>query len=385
MTLGVPRLSALAVLVILAILWPASLGSVEQIDPQAFPPAQAAANQVALPADSWRQISHGLPVSTFGDIRSVAAHPSDPNTIYAGFANFQGEYWGVYKTTDGGQNWSTASTGLPASATVKNLWVDPDNGNVLYADIDYGTYDQRLYRSLNGAGGWSHLSNAPAGLQDLDIQGSTLYAASLDGVYKSVTQGGTWSKLDTYPGNLPVHAVAARSDSPGVVFAGSYPAYLGLGPLFKSTDGGAHWSEVETIKSTDCSGWPMEIDRIHQSTMFVGSICRSVDGGQTWGVVTPLFFGASSMHVDPRDNNLVYATTPLVGGKGVLRSTDGGANWDSFNSGLPIKDPRGLGLGPPSSPGSASVAYVGIYGYGVYTTRPLALAAFSLFLPMIAR
>jgi len=45
-------------------------------------------------------------LATTGFVRALAIDPSDPNTLYAGTTG------GVFKSTNGGANWSAANNGL---------------------------------------------------------------------------------------------------------------------------------------------------------------------------------------------------------------------------------------------------------------------------------
>jgi len=59
---------------------------------------------------SWTKVTSGLPGSNFGRT-SVSYAPTDPSIIYAGVSNASTSGMiGLYKSTDGGENWSPKST-----------------------------------------------------------------------------------------------------------------------------------------------------------------------------------------------------------------------------------------------------------------------------------
>src|SRR5262245_16536560 len=62
-----------------------------------------------------------------GNIRALAIDDRAPSTLFAGVTG------GVFKTTDSGEHWASASNGLPLSATVMALAVDPRPSNFVYA------------------------------------------------------------------------------------------------------------------------------------------------------------------------------------------------------------------------------------------------------------
>src|SRR6187200_1778622 len=88
--------------------------------------AQAAAPQfdsASLSALSWRN------VGPFRGGRAVAATgvPQQPRTFY-----FGGVGGGVWKTTDGGENWSNITDGQLNTASVGAIAVAPSDPNVIY-------------------------------------------------------------------------------------------------------------------------------------------------------------------------------------------------------------------------------------------------------------
>jgi hypothetical protein len=213
---------------------------------------------------------------------------------------------GVFKSIDSGANWSASNAGFPPPVcgetsclvpTVSALVVDPKTPAILYA----GTY-VGVFKSTDGGSFWS-ASNR--GLADLFVIAltvdpqtpATLYAAMWDGVFKSIDGGAHWNVSDT---GLPhcflgfedfepvpcVFSLTVDPQTPATVYAGT-----SIG-VFKSTDGGAHWSFSMT-----------GIERAN----------------------------VSAVAMDPQAPATLYAATR---GAGVFRSTDGGQSWTSFNVGL---------------------------------------------------
>jgi photosystem II stability/assembly factor-like uncharacterized protein len=110
--------------------------------------------------------------------------------------------------------------------------------------------------------------------------------------------------------------------------------------LFKTADGGVTWM---LLASFDHWVNQLAIDPKNSSILYAASgsdsrISKSVDGGVTWtGSEAPVvssgdddfWINVSSLAVDPRDSNVIYAT----GSGGFFRSTDGGAAWSVVNGG----------------------------------------------------
>ena len=102
----------------------------------------------------------------------------------------------VYRTTDGGQTWSSASEGLP-DAMVNRIAIDPENASVAYAAMAttdgvsvYGTSDGAHWEPLS-----SGLPAAPALVVRIDpTNASTLYCGTGVGLFRSTDRGRSWSR-----------------------------------------------------------------------------------------------------------------------------------------------------------------------------------------------
>ena len=99
------------------------------------------------------------PVQSIG---AIALDPTHPDTIWVG----TGESWtrnsvsignGIYKSTDGGENWT--NVGLPNSERVARIVVSPKDGDVVYACVPGKLWgdspDRGLYRTTDGGAHWS--------------------------------------------------------------------------------------------------------------------------------------------------------------------------------------------------------------------------------------
>src|SRR2546422_2610848 len=118
-------------------------------------------------------------------INALAIDPQTPTTLYAGTSGH-----GVFKSTDGGGNWSAVNTGLttPYGAIwVNALAIDPQTPTTLYAGkwtTYYGPHVGGVYKSTDGGTRWNAtgLSNLPGGIGFTSAQANdpqtppTLYA-----------------------------------------------------------------------------------------------------------------------------------------------------------------------------------------------------------------
>jgi hypothetical protein len=103
-------------------------------------------------------------------IMALAIDPQHPNTVYAGTDG------GVFKTTDGGGNWTAVNTGFPSySYNIRALAIDPQNPNTVYAGTWFG-----VFKTTNGGGNWTAgLTNTYINALAIDPQNpNTVYAGT---------------------------------------------------------------------------------------------------------------------------------------------------------------------------------------------------------------
>ena len=123
---------------------------------------------------NWTRSSTGLTDNT---VYSVAIDPGNSQVIYAGAGD------GVWKSSDGGINWVDSSSGLTDSRVVC-LVIDPSKPQTLYAGTSGG-----VWKSSDGGINWVSSSD---GLTDSDVQclavdsSSILYAGTKNGLFRLV-------------------------------------------------------------------------------------------------------------------------------------------------------------------------------------------------------
>jgi photosystem II stability/assembly factor-like uncharacterized protein len=299
-----------------------------QFDPTSSSRILAATNPLGL----LRSTDGGESWSNYGNVSdpffTLVTDPTTPTTLYAG--NTGGS--GIFKTTDSGAHWSMINKGLPGSQgslpLVRGFAVDPSHPANLYA----GTYGNGLYRSMDGGLNWSSASGAMRSSFVAAIvvgPSSTLLAGTLfSGVYRSADNAGTWTSSETGLDIGMVTALLADPGVPGTVYASAYDG------VYKSADGGGTWPAVNNglpvapvTALASRSGTPLTI----LAATLGSGVWKSTDGGGTWTSssqgLTDSFI--SSLVVDPSSSSTVYAGTDHSGtaSQRVFKSTDGGATW----------------------------------------------------------
>src|SRR5580704_5051279 len=247
-------------------------------------------------------------------VSAIAGIPGDTSTYYAGAAS-----GGVWKSIDGGNNWTPIFDAEPVAAI----------GALAVATTDPNTI-------------WAGTGEAWA-IRDADVMG--------DGVYKSTDAGATWSNVGlTEVGRIG--RIIVHPSNPNVVYVCALGR--GTGPqqergVYRTNDGGRNWQRVLFVdEDTGCSG--LTLDAHDPNTLFAGmwqmvmhtyamysggpssGIYVSHDAGTTWTHVvhpglpkSPL--GKIDVAIAPTDSKRVYALIQTADQGSVWRSDDGGVNW----------------------------------------------------------
>ncbi len=283
---------------------------------------------------SWRTLNSGLPRGSDNrllPVLSLALAPSRPETLFAGMQS-----WGVARRDTSGTRWQTSlAMGLTAAAMV-DLQFHPLRPGTLYLFQDEG----RSFRSADGGQTWQpfvgpHGRKGMSGLAFDLTNPDLLYGTDRVGTWKSADSGETWTWLSSPKGRL---ALLGPQNLIGV----------GCG-LQQSTDGGRTWREKIPCLSPDYEdGYRVPVAVVadpktpgtayaefevegdthpHRTEVF-----RTRDGGATWTLLAleyPIRFA-----VAPSDSRILYAVDEPAY-RSLLRSVDGGGNWEVVNRDLP--------------------------------------------------
>jgi photosystem II stability/assembly factor-like uncharacterized protein len=296
---------------------------------------------------TWVEKDNGV-VEQGITFRGITVDPRSPNVVYAAaeLASFawsgreqQGREFDktkgvVYKTVDGGENWTAAWRG---NNLARYIWIDPDNPDVLY--VSTGIFDREAADS-------DAATNTPGG----------------EGVVKSTDGGQTWHSVNNGLDNFYVGTLFMHPGNPDVLLAGAgNNAYPEGGGVYLTTNGGASWRQVIPSENINAVEFSLSDPNIAYAGS-AGAIYRSEDRGQTWRKVSTGNDGWGApgvragfpidFQVDPRDADRLFANNY---GGGNFLSTDGGRTWTIASDGYTGAQVRAIAV-DPTAPGMVYAA-----------------------------
>ncbi|MFZ4591779.1 MAG: VPS10 domain-containing protein [Ignavibacteria bacterium] len=254
-----------------------------------------------------------------GRIRGLAVHPSNPDVAYIGAAS-----GGIWKTTNGGLNWSDKS-GDFNMITFGSIAIDHFNPNIIYA----GTGESAWYIFYN------------------------MYSG--DGLYKSTDAGEHWFKINSDFGIVTHFSdIVVSPHNPNVLLVALAVSYLNPYPnqgIWRSSNAGLNWTRVVNITGAfDLAFHPVNPNLVYAATgnkQPLGGFLVSTDGGNTFNQSNaglPPFTSMGRLQFDISQSNpsvlycLVHDISPVSGGMNTCayKSTNGGAFWFQISTGVNI-------------------------------------------------
>jgi photosystem II stability/assembly factor-like uncharacterized protein len=307
---------------------------------------------------SWRNIGPNRGGRSLGSSGS----PSRPFEYYFGATG-----GGLWKTTDGGNEWSAVTDGQISSSSIGAVAVAESNPDIVY--IGGGetqlrgsiTQGDGVYKTTDGGKTWKHLglqeTQAIARIRVDPTNADLVYVAALGhpygeneerGVFRSKDGGETWEKVLYVSNKAGAADLIIDRTNPKVLYASTWQVYRkawkmwGGGPdskLWKSVDGGDTWTDLTSnpgmpegpIGKIGVTVSPVDANRVWAIVEAnEGGVFRSDDAGKTWEKVNDerklrqRAFYYSRLFADPVDRETVYGLNVDF-----WKSTDGGKTFDT--------------------------------------------------------
>ncbi len=222
----------------------------------------------------WKTTNAGASFKSVFDkycqsIGAIAMDPNDMNTVYVGsgesnMRNTVSYGDGLYKTTDGGDNWT--KIGLDSTEHISKIVINPSNTQIIYVAVPGPLWsdskNRGLYKSTDGGTTWQKVlyTDEKTGCADIVMNPQNPdellvamwefrrkpYAFSSGGkgssMYKSMDGGKTWTKITKGlpEGELGRIALALSPSNPTHILAIVEAKET---KLYVSTDGGESWNK----------------------------------------------------------------------------------------------------------------------------------------------
>lgn len=284
---------------------------------------------------SWTQVQTGDFAQ--GNIR---LKPSDPSTVYAVSNNR------FYKSTNEGNSFTQINTGLPANSSRLLLDVTPADANYIYILSANGSGDmQGIYRSTNGGTNWTKTSSneastgdvfeSPQAWYDLALAVSTtnadeIYTGCLN-VWKSTDGGASVTKMNNW----------SSPSAPSYTHADIH--YLGFhgNRLFCGSDGGIYVSSNGGTNFTDLTAG-VQISQFYKIAVSKQSAANMVgglqdNGGHAYsGGQWKNYYGADGMDtaINPNNPNQYYGFIQFGGSMYISNNAGNGTSGSVASPGV---------------------------------------------------
>jgi len=302
---------------------------------------------------TWKALFQHEEVASIG---ALAVDPVNPGVVWAGTgeANVRNDVSfgdGIYKSTDGGAHWKRM--GLEHSFQISRIEIDPHHPDTVvvatmgspWADSE----DRGVYRTTDGGATWQKVLyvGPSVGIADLAMNPENpqvLFASAYrfrrtpwsysdggpeDAIYKSIDGGTSWQRLSGH--GLPEKPVtriglAIAPSAPNVVYA-----VMGSdeGVLWRSGDGGEHWSGVSKDEEVDVR--PFYFSHIavdpkdpNHVLALSNNLMESSDGGHTFSAIAKQIHGDHhAIWIDPEGSGRIIEGND----GGVAMSRDNAGHW----------------------------------------------------------
>ncbi|HKF43291.1 MAG TPA: glycosyl hydrolase, partial [Thermoanaerobaculia bacterium] len=344
-----------------------------------------------------------------GRVTAVTGVRGEPLVYY-----FGGTGGGVWKTTDGGSNWTPMSDKDFKTGSVGALGVAESDPNVIYAGMGESpirgnvSHGDGVYKSTDGGRTWKNvglkstyqISRVRVHPKNPDLvyvaaQGHVWSSNADRGIFRSRDGGKSWEKVLFVSDKTGASDLSMDPTNPRILYAGFWQVYRkpwtleSGGPesgIWKSTDGGDTWKKLAgglpegVVGNIGITVSPARPDRVWAivESKDKGGVYRSDDGGEKWTRVNTenrlrqRAWYYTRIYADPKNAESVYVLNT-----GFYRSNDGGRTYTGIR--VPHGDNHDLWLDPDdpermieSNDGGANVSFNGGKTWSSIMNQPTA-------------
>jgi photosystem II stability/assembly factor-like uncharacterized protein len=277
----------------------------------------------------------------------IVQHPNDPNILYAAmwermrgltYRRSHGATSGIYKSIDGGDNWTLLDSGLPGGGQKGRigLAIAQNNPEIVYAFIDRysnGNYFASVFKTMDGGEFWQQTNDGTlSGLNSTfgwyfgqirvdPLNDNRIWVLGVD-LYRSDNGGNSYTQLAGYYNINEIyvdHHAMYIDPNTGFIVHGND------GGLYTSDNYGNNWNKINNLPLTQF--YAIEIDYLNPQRIYGGTqdnnTIRTPTGAlNDWQRI----LGGDGFYsiVDYTNSNIIYAESQWGN---LYRSMNGGSNW----------------------------------------------------------
>lgn len=224
-------------------------------------------------------------------------------------------------------DWNVTSGWNPGVGRITALAVDPANSDIIIIGANTGG----VWKTTDGGQNWTPLNDNFVNLRVFSVaidpvDSDVYYFGSSSGlIFKSDDAGATFTQLADISNSL-VNKILINPNDTDIIFASSENA-----GLYRSTDAGVSWQSV----TNDSRSYDVEFQPGNTNVVFASGSAyhKSTDGGATFTTMNAGFNnGPKMIGVSPDDASVVYVLQAINGGfSGLFKSTNNGDTFTQLN------------------------------------------------------
>ena len=322
--------------------------------------------------DSWEQV---LFVNDSTAAIDLVQHPTNENILYAAFwerkrgltyRNSFGHSSGIWKTTDGGDNWVELTNGLPGVTDKGRIGISisKSNPSVLYAMYDMPNQYMYVYKTSNDGENWQQVDNNNLhgmgssfawyfGQIRVDPNDENMVYTLGQVMFRTSNSGGYWNQIGSST-HVDHHAMFFDEES-GKVYLGND------GGLYWSTNNGSSWVKINNLPLTQF--YAFDISNTNPEFMMGGTqdnnSIRTI-GGNTLNWESVLGGDGMYCRINQQNNDIAYAEYQWGN---LFRSYNAQSSYPSYDyiSNSMSGDRKNWSAPLALTPGNDQVAYFGTH------------------------
>ena len=271
---------------------------------------------------TWTLVNHWSGASGVQTI-----HADKHVLAFRGTDLWEGNDGGVYKSSDGGVNWTNKTNGIVHSQMYR-LGVSQSDGKVITGLQDNGTklYDGTNWTDAIGGDGMECIIHKN--------DGTLFYGEYYNGnILRTMNEGQSFGAIKEHIGSVTGAWVTPYILDPN----NSNTLYIGYSSVYKSINRGDTFTNIGSLGIGSITY--MAVAPSNASVIVAGhstALRRTINGGTSWSTITLPGSNVTSIYIDSGNENIMYITmSNYTAGSKVYKTINGGSSWTNMSGTLP--------------------------------------------------